>query len=149
MSNRQRERQRTQRAKRKVGEVWCLLLTDEGCPLLTLSGEARNRGRESKTREHRWLQIVKKISRVPVFSVTTTTVGNWSLRLYGQKRRSGWKFRWPIYIKVLKYSLHRLEGIEGYVSIWRPPEWENSLWITIRWYRIRCIMRTKMSGSWL
>lgn len=120
---------------------WCLFLTDEGCPLLTLSGKLETGVEIVNPESNGDCKLWGQITRVPLFSVTATTVGNGLLRLYRQT-----KYRWPICIKVLKYSLLGLEGMEGYVSILVPSQMENSLWIPIRSYSIKGTTKTKMSG---
>lgn len=64
---------------------------------------------------------MKKISRVATLATATRKWEKESRRSQGQskkkkKRGSSWRIQRPIYIKLLKYSLHRLERIEG--SMW-------------------------------
>lgn len=65
------------RTKRKAREVfWCLFLTDERCPLLTLSGKLETGVERVKPQSNGCCKLGRQITQMPAFSVTANS-GKW------------------------------------------------------------------------
>lgn len=111
-----------------------------GMPPIDFVREARNRGRESKAREQRWLKMEKRNNPgASIFSCSHNSVKcvlkkMWTVEIQMTNMHQGLK------LFITQVGMDR--RLREYLA---PSRMKNSPRITIRLYRMRCKM---MSGSW-